>query len=358
MPRLDIKYDISKNLGDKLNNGIGTSKHDDKQKTQLERAKLSNDLKDKGFKGKEYLRELDDINYSSNKIYMDTTFNDYKRICNRFAEFVIEKHGSRRISIDDSKKYIQPYIDKLISDGKSPSYQKKVLSAICKGTNSKMRDYFHETVNYAKQIERKSEHNAIHKEWSEKKYSDLLDLNRCIGIRREELTNLLISNIRFDKENNICLVNCPLSKGGKNNINVIRDPEKIEIIEYYYNRSVKTNNDYLITKDMICKDIDLHSMRAKNAQDEYYRVVKDIKDNPERKDYYINLIGNELNRKNKNYDMSKLNKPYICRGENAKILKELGINTEWDRIGVMYVSLFCLNHYREDTTVQHYLTKK
>lgn len=363
MARLNIAYDLQKNLGDMFLKGVNTSKHEDKKQTYQERREASSDLKEKGLKGKEYQRELDNINNSKNKIYMDTTFKEYSRICKQFSTFIIEQHGTRRISIEDSKQYIQKYIDKLIEEEKSPAYQKKCLSAICKATNSYMRDYYHQEVNYAKQTKTKLEKETQHQKY-EAKYKEVLNLNSCIGIRREELVNLKISNIQFDKKNNICLVYCEKAKGGKNNINVIRDPKKIEVIELYYNKAKAEGRDTLITKNMISKDIDLHYERAKNARQEYQRVLEDIKTN-DNKDYYKNLIINEMERKHKFKDkddkqkfIKRLDKDYVCRGENATILKELDIETRYNRIGIMYVSLFCLNHYREDTTVQHYLAKK
>lgn len=355
MARLNIKYDINKNLGDKLNNGIGTSKHQDKQQTQSERSIRGKELKEQGLTGKEYQRALDNINKSDDKLYMDKTFQDYKRICEKFADYVIEQAGTRRITIEDSRQYIQPYIDKLIEEGKSPSYQKKILAGICKGTNSKMRDYYHQEVNYAKQTLRKHEQSSIHKNYNEKKHKDILDLNKCIGIRRSELKDLKTNNITIYKDR--IEIYCPLAKGGKNNINVVRDTRKMEVIEHYYNLAIQEKRENLITKEMINNDADLHRSRAQNARDEYHRIVEDMQKNNNR-DYYKNLIKEELERKHKDYDLSKLDTLYRCRGENKEILKNLGIQTEWDRVGVMYVSLFCLNHYREDTTVQHYLAKE
>lgn len=354
MARLNVKYDINKNLGDKLNNGIGTSKHQDKQQTQAERSMKSKELKEKGFTGKEYQRELDNINKSDDKLYMDKTFQDYKRICEKFSDYVIEQAGTRRISIEDSRQYIQGYINKLIQEEKSPSYQKKCLAAICKGTDSKMRDYYHEEVNYSRQTERKHEQGSIHKNYNERAHKDVLDLNRCIGIRRSELKNLEVKNITIYKDR--IEIYCPLAKGGKNNINVVRDTKKMEVIEHYYNKAIDENRDKLVTLEMMNNDADLHRSRAQNARDEYYRVIEDIEKNNNR-DYYKNLIKEEIERKHKNYNLDKLDTPYRCRGENREILESLNIPTEWDRVGVMYVSLFCLNHYREDTTVQHYLTK-
>lgn len=355
MARLNIKYDLTKSLGDKLINGVGTSKHKDKQLTQKERAEKSKELKEQGLKGKEYQRALDDINKMENKIYMDSTFKDYKKICDRFSDYVIEQAGTRRITIEESKQYIQRYINKLIEEEKTPSYQKKQLAAICKATGAKMRDYFHQEVNYAKQTQRKHEQESIHKNYNERKHKDILDLNKCIGIRRNELLNLKTKDVKFYEDR--CEVFCKCAKGGKDNYNIIRDIKKIEVIKLYYDKAINENRENFISKEMLNNDADLHRSRAENARNEYYRVIEDIEKNNNR-DYYKNLIKEELERKHKNYNLDKLDTPYKCRGENKEILQSLNIPTEWDRIGVMYVSLFCLNHYREDTTVQHYLTKE
>ena len=289
MARLNIKYDLTKSLGDKLINGVGTSKHKDKQLTQKERAEKSKELKEQGLKGKEYQRALDDINKMENKIYMDSTFKDYKKICDRFSDYVIEQAGTRRITIEESKQYIQGYINKLIEEEKTPSYQKKQLAAICKATGAKMRDYYHQEVSYAKQTERKLEQQSIHKNYNERVHRDILDLNKCIGIRRSELKDLEVKNITIYKDR--IEIYCPLAKGGKNNINVVRDTRKMEVIEHYYNKAIYENRDKLVTSEMINNDADLHRSRAQNARDEYYRVIEDI----EKNNITINQVIKELN---------------------------------------------------------------
>ena len=49
--------------------------------------------------------------------------------------------------------------------------------------------------------------------------------------------------------------------------------------------------------------------------------------------------------------------PYRCRGQNRKKLEKLGKPTVFDRVAVLYVSCTVTNHFRSDTTVQHYLVK-
>ena len=46
---------------------------------------------------------------------------------------------------------------------------------------------------------------------------------------------------------------------------------------------------------------------------------------------------------------------YVCRGDNARLLRESGRSVVLDKLAVMAVSAFHLSHWRADVTVKNYL---
>ena len=77
---------------------------------------------------------------------------------------------------------------------------------------------------------------------------------------------------------------------------------------------------------------------------------------PESREYYKAFIKNFFER-NGNKLREDLEKLYIVRGENCQRLEQQGRALEYDRVAVLYVSLTVLNHYRSNTSVNHYIGK-
>ena len=73
---------------------------------------------------------------------------------------------------------------------------------------------------------------------------------------------------------------------------------------------------------MLNNDADLHRSRAENARQEYYRIVEDMKNNDNR-DYYKQLIKDELERKEKREGKKK--KELLVELTCPVILSVLGI---------------------------------
>jgi hypothetical protein len=46
---------------------------------------------------------------------------------------------------------------------------------------------------------------------------------------------------------------------------------------------------------------------------------------------------------------------YRLRGQNKLDARKAGRPTEYDRLTLLYVSVFCLSHWRNDVTVKYYM---
>jgi len=286
------------------------------------------------------------------------SFETYEKVINHFEKYVHEQTGTKRITLEDSIKYIQSYIDQY----NNANTQNTKISALAKATHTNISDYRRLERHYADTI--RGVEKACHDEYNEIKARDCLDLNRAVGVRRAELARIDINkDIRYNEHGQM-EVHTPRAKGGKYNINTITIESHREIIEHYIQLAKAEGRTTLVSREMLNNDADLHNMRAEHAKDTYREIIEDMERNPERRDFYKAEIDrafadyNAHCREGKEKTVPKnLDNPYHCRGYNKEILAERGIETVFDRTAVLYVSTHCLGHFREDTTVQHYLTK-
>ena len=194
---------------------------------------------------------------------------------------------------------------------------------------------------------------AIRDSFNDKRASESLELNRAVGLRRAELARFSITDIEWNDKSVLIK---SVGKGGKHNETFITDPEKICVIEKYYYDAIADGRTLMLTKEQMNHDADLHHARALCALDEYKRVIEDIKEHPERREFYKQFVIDFFKRHNKRLK-EKLDLPYRLRGAGKAMLEAQGKETVFDRVAVLYVSVTILHHYRSDTTVQHYLIK-
>ena len=330
----------------------GESKKAYKVKTLELRRKARNELIRQHKSRGEINNALLHIDAAKDRIFSYNTMKAYIKFVKDFANFVTSQTGTSRTSVEDSIIYIQPYIDYLINKGNSPNTINLKLSAVCKATGQFVIDYEHPVRRYAEAI--RGVKPAVRDGFNEKRAAAALELNRAVGLRRAELGRLSVADVHWTDTGNIVITS--IGKGGKHNETLVTDPEKLRIVEKYYYDAIADGREILLTKEQMNHDADLHHARAECAIDEYNRVITDIKDHPERRNYYKNFVI-DFFRKNKKALKEKLDVPYRLRGAGKMLMLQQDKDTVFDRVAVLYVSLTILHHYRSDTSVQHYLIK-
>lgn len=333
-----IKYKLRCEL--RKMESYGRSKKADMQKTKADREKL----RANGATYSESLR----INHSKEHIYSFSTMANYQKEVGYFGDWLI-KQGHKRISVEESREYIQPYIDYCVEQKLSPYTINKRLSAICKATHADIQDYNHPERSVAK-IER-GVAPAIHDEYNERHFAEIIGANRILGLRRNELKRLRVEDFEIYGKS---IIVHTIGKGGKENVQIITDKAEIETAKSWL--ADKNPEDRVFSADNFNNDVNFHKQRELRAKDVYERVVEDMKNNPESREYYKTFIKNSFERDGKKL-RENLEKPYVVRGENRKRLEQQGRALEYDRVAVLYVSLTVLNHYRSDTSVNHYIGK-
>lgn len=329
----------------------GKRKADFKKATAKLRREKRAELIKQGVPRKEIERRLLHIDSAKNKIFCFETMRSYLRCVDSFASYVSEQTKTSRTSIDDSVKFIQPYIDSMIERGYSPSTINLHLAAVCKATGEYICDYKHPERCYADT--KRGVGKAVRDNFNAHRAAESLELNRAVGLRRRELARAEVKDVTFYADHAEIK---SIGKGGKHNCTLIYDPKSIAILRKYYEIVKAEGRQRLMTKDQMNHDADLHSARAQCAETEYDRIVADMKLNPERRKYYLNMVQNELKKAGKRC-RENMNKPYRIRGKGKLFAEQNGRPIVYDRLAVMYVSLFILHHYRCDTTIQHYLIK-
>ncbi len=329
----------------------GESKKTYKDKTNALRRQKYRELINIGVSKSDIYKELLHIDCAKNKIFSYSTMKNYIRFVKDFAAFAYTKAGTSRVSVEDSIKYIQPYIDSLISKGDSPNTINLKLAAVCKATGQYVVDYTHPIRRYSDVT--RSVKNAVRDKYNDKRAAAALELNRAIGLRRNELARVSINDIHIGEK---CAYIYSKGKGGKNNVTLISDPKKLDILYKYMSQAIANGRETLLSKEQMNHDADLHHARAMCAIDEYKRVAEDMRINPERREYYKSFIKDIFKKYNKPL-LEDLDKPYFLRGAGKKLCISQEKSYIYDRVAVLYVSLTILHHFRSDTTVQHYLIK-
>ncbi len=331
---------------------FGESKKEYKAETSRLRTEYKSKLISQGYSKQETHKMAMSINTYQNKIFSQSTMNTYQKAAGVFEQFCQEMLGTKRLTLEEASTHVQEFVDWNISKGLTPQTVHLRLSAVCKALGLNISNYEKPIRHYADATRsvksaRNDTYNAVHAERA-------LTANRIIGLRRSELSRLQCSDIHFISAERAEVYT--VGKGGKHNINIVSGEEKVRILKAMVQEAESQCNTYLLDKSDLNNDADLHHERAECAKDVYNSVCADIAAHPEQRTYYQNEIFRIFAENNKTL-RENLDTPYRCRGQNREKLEQLGKPTVFDRVAVLYVSCTVTNHFRSDTTVQHYLIK-
>jgi integrase len=301
MARLNIKYQLKQELG-KMES-YGESKYLDKLKTKQERDNLM-------ANGATY-RESLAINYSKDKIYSYSTMSTYQKEVSRFGDWLIS-NGNKKITLEQAKSFIQPYVNYQISRGLTPDSINTTLAAICKATHTNIYDYDKPQRSVANIV--RGTGVRQHDERNERVAAKLLNANRLLGLRRSELKRLKAKDIQI-KDDKVIVKS--IGKGGKKNEQIfIHQDEKERVLALKHGLS---EDDYIFDRQLFRNDADLHHQRELRAKDLYQRICDDMQNNPCKRAEYQQMI-KEIFKQHKKALRENLNAPYIVRGANRQRL--------------------------------------
>lgn len=292
------------------------------------------------------------------------TITAYKRDCKNFALYC-RQNGIRTPSQLTVRKneILQKYEDSLENAGYRPATIHRYMSAPCKALAVNMGQ-----INKPKRTAdmitrgRDAEANAQGKrEVTQERFERLISVQKVVGLRRAELAKLRGRDLQTD-ESGYCCVYVHSGKGGKDQFQRIL-PSDIETITKIFSEIPPDKK--VFTKTEMNNKINLHGLRAEQAQRAYYYYKERLEAEPDykyicRKELVLRYKAMHTADRATNQRFFKdimNDKPYILRGKNRTKAIAQGKTITYNRLAMMMVSVFHLSHWRLDVTSVNYLVQ-
>ncbi len=317
----------------------GEKKHDYKLSTEEKRRALRQE-------GTSY-EELLKINDYKDKIFSFNTMKTYQNEVSHYATW-LESKGMKKCSWEEAKEQIQTYINE-IAMTKSAWSVHTSLAALCKTFEVGMWEYKHpkrKLCNIKRGV-----HECVHDKRNEKNCKDIIEANRVLGLRRNELKHLKVSDVsEYEKDGRKIIKISYKGKGGKSCNNYYIDEHSQNFIRNLVAGRKPDELVFIHCMEQFKWDLDIHSYRAEAARNMYQYILE----HEEEKGLFKELIEEEFQKRGKRLP-KKLDGTYKLKGDNKRKHEEMGMETEVDRFAALAVSCLMLNHYRVSVSVNHYL---
>ena len=303
--------------------------------------------------------------YALNRATTQTTENEdtakqYEKHNSKFCDFCKEQGITNTKHIKGKEtQTVQAYADYLQESGKAAATIHTYIAGPCKALGVKMSEIekpLRTTLDITRSRENFRNEQGTNEE-NDPRFQRLIKFAGMVGIRREEYAELKITNIKKDEAGYFC-IEVEHGKGGKYQLQRIL-PDNIKDVKAIIKES---KGNYIFTKEEMNNKIDLHSYRARNAQEAYRYYDEKIRNEKGYKEkLYIELV-NRWNQLHK-YDPAAFKKylhelkteHYITRGHTREISEANHGRACWNRLAVMAVSVFHLSHWRSNVTINNYL---
>ncbi|MGQ7686973.1 hypothetical protein ACTGVB_07435 [Streptococcus suis] len=298
----------------------------------------------------------------------NTSRTSYKRSATRFSNWAKE-NNIKKIS-DISEEVLQKYHDDLKNDPKAYTAATihTYLAPIAKASRINL-NRIKKQKRTSDKIVRGRKHEANEqgkKQELNSRFSRLVQFQKVVGIRRNELKNLTGSDLIEDEYGN-CYVLVKRGKGGKKQMQYIL-PKDVAIVKQTF-AGIK-ENEPVFSEEEMNNQINLHALRAQHSRDSYFYYLKKIQQNPKMRRALSHLLISkwedghqklkkespnkyEIRRKNFIYDLR--DEIYILRGTNKSKALASGMPIEYNRLALMAVSVLNLSHWRLSVTVTNYI---
>ena len=276
------------------------------------------------------------------------TEKQYKHHAITFGEWCKENFGCK--NFDDCRPFIQAYADFLDCECLSPSTIHTYLAGICRIWGVDMAS-IRKPIRHVADNTRSRGVKAVDKRRDAQREAspDLYDLAELIGLRRREYQRLTGGSLINDESGHPCV--CVKGKGGKIQYQRVLDVD-IEVICDFF---AQYDPDQLIfTKRELNNKIDLHHLRAMQAQRAYRYYLRDCQTEERRAKLAAEVEARFL-ANGKKWDPELIQGTYYLRGLNRKFALDHNLPTAYNRLALMAVSVFHLSHWRLDVTVANYM---
>lgn len=282
------------------------------------------------------IKKLELRRKGKDKPMLAKTEQQYKKHALKFAEYC--KSTYRCKTLEECKEHIQDYANYLTASGKTPSTTHTYLAGICRVLDVPLED-INKPIRIVAENTRSRGSKAVdtQKDAGRDASPRLYDFASIVGIRRNEYLHLRPDDLVVDDFGNPCIL-VRKGKGGKQQLQRIL-PEELPAIQKVFQHPA--DEQHLFSKEEMTNKIDLHHLRALQAQ----RMYK----------YYLEHIQNEKGYRPKRWKDCKVNGNYVLRGHNRELALKNGLPVSYDRLALLAVSIYHLAHWRHDVTAANYL---
>ncbi|MBE6747466.1 MAG: hypothetical protein E7558_08500 [Ruminococcaceae bacterium] len=257
------------------------------------------------------------------------TRNQYIRDARRFVKYCRETHNVK--DFESCREYIQEYSDYLQQHDYTASTVHTYLSAVSAVWKFPLRDIskpIRKTAEYTRG-RKPIENPRADQDLFDPKWSYVVEFQKRVGLRREELRHLKITDLVTDESGYPC-VQVMRGKGGKYFLARIL-PEDLEFLEWYF---VGTDvNEPIFPDKYFQNNLNFHKLRADHAKKMYNYYLERVQNEPG----YRKQLEEEIKARWEKYNIDKkTGKPkafdpkliegyYYLRGENRKLAIQKGL---------------------------------
>lgn len=286
----------------------------------------------------------------------DLSRAQYIRDTKRFVKFCREKYDSR--TFEECREHIQAYSDYLQNKGYTASTTHTYLAAVCSSFDVDLATINKPTRHVADYVRgRVIRNDSTSCDLNDPRWSYLVDFQRAVGIRRDELFHLQGSDIVVDESGHTCVF-VRRGKGGKPQHQRINEGYE-DFVCAYFNRV--SDEQWVFDRSLFDNDLNFHSLRAESAREYYYCQLNKINNDPT----YAKRLEAEIRARWRKCNLNKNGKVrrlpdneiygyYTLRGMNRELAIKKGYPLSYNKLALLATSVFKLSHWRNDVTIASY----
>ena len=300
---------------------------------------------------------MQEVRDKLSRLSHDSTRKQYITHAKAYVKYCRTVHGAKDFA--SCANYIQDYADHLCTQGYSASSVHTYLAAVCAVYDVKM-DTIQKPIRHTAEYTRgrKTKITGVKSDLNDQKWRYLVDFQKVVGIRRNELRKLKGGDFEYDESGQPCVV-VRRGKGGKLQHQRIA-PDKEDFIRKYFERVAK--NERIFAADLFRNDLNLHALRAEGAKEYYFKTLEKINADPQ----YAAQLEKEIRARWNRYCTDKQGRVkrlpdneiygwYALRGKNRALAMARGLPLRYNKLALLATSIFRLSHWRNDVTVVSYL---
>lgn len=293
----------------------------------------------------------------------DVTRKAYQRNFKRYIKYCRDYHNIK--ILDECKEYIQEYADYLVKVKRfTPSTVHTYLAPVCSFFGiymSSITKPLRHTADYKRGRNNNGKVERSDNDFTNPKYKRLVEFALNTGLRRAEIKRLTGADFCHDESGAFCVL-IMRGKGGK------RHAQKVinaEFVKSYFEG--KEPNEKLFSLEEMNNKLNIHKLRAICARNAYKYYENQISEKGEsfRKTMekeirarWQNCNTDKRTGKSKYFDDKQIQGSYFLRGKNKEYAIKNNLPLKYDKLILLYVSIFFLSHWRLNVSAENYLNVK